>query len=301
MTLKRIVIYISLLLILCLAPSCIYLRLLKFQNQLADFDRCFQVNEEKGLKIICLKPVLYNDDIKTMLSPPTLSNKTKQNDPLPLTGQGSVKESRDGRVKSQKRSPVREQWTYVFEKKYPDNNKSEEGDFNISLDMVFKDDLLNEIHLPERFLVILPKTFLITICKTMGNAQVNKKEYSAKGTYESKEKNQIQVPKQNDVLKFLGNPFIWREDATNAKLFYEYRLKQETTKPGKSQESSSVRDNPAPCVWIEFTFQKTDGTLLKAEGNLCGIELSLSFVSDPLQNKSQESNSVRDNKKDDNK
>ncbi|MFH0887784.1 MAG: hypothetical protein V1871_01075 [Planctomycetota bacterium] len=250
-TLKRAAIYISLLLILCLAPGCIYLRLLKFQNQLADFDRCFQVNEEKGLKIICLKPVLYNDDIKTMLAPPTISNKTKQN----------------------------EQWTYVFEKQYPDNHKTDEGDFDISLDMAFKDDLLNEIHLPERFLVILPKTFLITICKTMGNAQVNKKEYSAKGTYESKEKNQIQVPKQNDVLKFLGNPFVWREVVDDAKLFYRYRLKQKTTLP-ETGLPKTASDNNAPFVWVEFTFRKTDGTLLKAEANLCGIELSLSFVPD---------------------
>ena len=50
---------------------------------------------------------------------------------------------------------------------------------------------------------------------------------------------------------------------------------------------------------------------MKAEANLCGIELSLSFVPEPLQDKSstrpdgrsggQESNPVRDTKKDEEK
>jgi len=265
MTLKRTIIYISLLLILLSAPSCIYLRLLKFQKQMADFERCFQVKEEKGLKIICLKPVLYSGDIETMLAPPTLSLVPETNPP-----------SADNKTKQNK------QWTYLFEKKYPNSYKNEKGDFDISLDMVFKDDLLNEIHLPERFLVILPKTFLITICKTMGNAQVNKKEYSAKGAYKppEKEANQIQIPKQNDVLKFLGNPFVWREDDINVKLNYEYRLKQKTIKP----------DDSVPYVWVEFTFQKTDGTLLKAEADLCGIELSLDFAPDAKKDEKKPDN-----------
>ncbi|MFH1231933.1 MAG: hypothetical protein V1709_10610 [Planctomycetota bacterium] len=255
MTLKRTIIYISLLSILCLLSSCIYLRLLKFKNQMADFDRCFQVKEDKGLTLICLKPVLYSDDIGTMLDPPTLSKKTKQS----------------------------EQWTYVFEKNYPNNIKSDKDDFDIALDLTFKGDLLNEIHLPERFLVILPKPFLIMVCKAMGNAEVNTKERSAKGTYEQKEKetSQIKIPKQDEVLKFLGNPFVWQEDETNVQLLYEYWLKKKTAK----------HDNSTPCIWIEFTFQKKDGTLLKAKANLCGMKLSLNFVPD----------NKKDGKKPDNK
>jgi hypothetical protein len=239
---KRIIIYISLFSIMFLASSCIYLRLLKFKNQLADFDRYFQVREEKGLKIKCLKPVLYSDDIKTMLAPPTLNATTKQS----------------------------EQWTYTFEKQYPNDYKSEKGEFDILLDMVFKDDLLNEINLPERFQVIMPKSFLITICKTMGNAEVNKKEYSAKGTYQSNDKSQIQVPKQEEILKFLGDPFIWREKDSDEFLTYKYKLKQQKTGKG----------DVCAFVWFNLTFQKPNGMLLKAELDLCGIELLLNFVPD---------------------
>jgi hypothetical protein len=209
---------------------------------MADFERCFQVKEEKGLKIICLKPVIYNEDIETLLGSPTYITKTQQS----------------------------EQWTFVFEKEYPDK-KNEEGDFDILLEMVFKDDLLKEIHLPERFLVIMPKWFLIMICKSMGNAQIDRKERTAKGTYKTQEKetSQIRTPKQSEVLKFLGKPFSQKEDDVNFKPFYKYQLKEKTKRP----------DDAAACVWVEFTFQKKDEILLKVDADLCGMGLSLDFSS----------------------
>ena len=244
---KRTIICVGLLLILALTPGCLYLRLLKVKKQLADFDRYVQVKEDQGLKLIFLKPVLYSGDIQTLLGPPTSSKKT----------------------------PESERWTFLFEKKYA-VRKNEKGNFDVSLDMIFKDDLLSEIQLPERFLVILPKPFLVLLCKTMGNAEINMGRQSVKGTfkYREKEASQIQVPTQDELLKSLGKSFAVNESDVNLNLHYRYQLK-----PTKANPEYVVLS------WVDFAFREKGGRLLKAEANLCGIELFMDFSADSADDK----------------
>jgi len=245
---KRTIICIGLLLVLALTPGCLWLRLLQVKKQLADFEHCIQVKEDKGLKMIFLKPTLYSGDIQTLLDRPTFRKKTGGN----------------------------KQWTFVFEKVYAEGRKNETDNFDVSLDMIFKNDLLSEIHLPERFLVILPKSFLIMLCKTMGNAEINMAHQSVKGTfkYREKEASQIQIPKKDEILKFLGKSFAAPESDVNLNLLYRYQLK-----PTTANQKYFILS------WINFTFGEKESRLLTAEANLCGIELFMDFSTDSKDDK----------------
>ena len=56
-----------------LLAGCVYLRLLAFKRQLADFDRHFPLRTDDGLRLGCLTPVLLPEDFRWLgLTPETV-------------------------------------------------------------------------------------------------------------------------------------------------------------------------------------------------------------------------------------
>jgi hypothetical protein len=56
-----------------LLGGCVYLRLLAFKRQLADFDRHFTLQTDDGLRLGCLTPVLLPEDFRWLgLTPETV-------------------------------------------------------------------------------------------------------------------------------------------------------------------------------------------------------------------------------------
>jgi hypothetical protein len=210
------------------------------KNQLSDFDSNFQIKEERGLTLVFLKPVLLTKDIIWLM----------KSEPI------SKQQTNGGEL-----------WKYVLEKQYP-GQKNEEGNFDIPIFMLFKDDKLNEISFPERFLTYLSKPLLIKALRSMGDAEIDKSKRSVDSKFETT--NSLEIPRTEHFIKILGMPFSRKDSDHTLKFNYVYNLKK----------AKSGSNNKVPQIVTRFTFQNGDNRLLKAEGHLMGLKMSLNFSVD---------------------
>lgn len=235
--LRRQFVSTGLIFLLILANGCVYMRLLQVKRQLSDFSGYFQINEEKGLTLVFLKPILLSSDIVWLMkSTPTSEEKTDK---------GVL-------------------WQYVLEKQDP-ASKNEEGKFDISISMYFENDRLRQISFPERFLKYISKHMLIKMMKSMGDAEIDKSERRAGSKFQAR--SSLEIPKKQQVVDSLGLPFSAQDSDSAFTFIYKYNLKDKNT--GKS--SNEFR------LVMGFNFQKEDNRLLQAATNLNGLKMSLDF------------------------
>ncbi len=136
-----------------LLGGCIYLRLLELKNQLASFDRYFDVDLRDGVKITCRKPVLLDEDMAFFQLAP----------------------------ESRERVGVAERWHFRWIKAYaaPGENPA---NYEVTADFIYVDHKLTRILLPERLFVFVPKHFLLEMLKAFGHANVDKVHRTANAT-----------------------------------------------------------------------------------------------------------------------
>lgn len=238
MRLRQAIFYAGLVFLSVAATGCIYFRLLKLKGHLSDFERYFRIEDEQKLTLAFLEPVLLNEDILWILKSEPVSRKE--------FGQGEV-------------------WEYVFEKRYPES-KDEEGNFDIPVDMVFRDGKLNEVRFPERFLKYLSKRLLAKMFRSMGNAEISKLRRTADSRFQGG--NPLEIPGKRQILEILGKPFSVQDSDDTYEFAYRYELK-------KSESSSSGGDFR---LETNFTFDKTNNRLLEAGGDLNGlVKMSMDF------------------------
>lgn len=156
-------------------------------------------------------------------------------------------------------------WKYTFEKQYS-GPKDEKGDFDIPIIMLFQgDDKLREIRFPERFLEFVSKPLLIRMFKSMGYSQISKLRRSATSKFQG---SSMEIPRKQFILNVLGKPSDIENSDHTSKFVYKYNLKK-----GKPADKDFK-------ILVNFTFQRGDDKLRKAEGGLGDMKLFMDFSVD---------------------
>lgn len=234
---KRILASILLIAVILPLASCVFMRLYKVQNQLKSFEENFELSDEGGLTLVFLNPVLKSDDMIWLMK----------------NGPYSIKETDRG-----------ESWTYVFEKQYLLSN-DENDEYDIPILMVMREDMLTEITFPERFLKNLSIPLLKTMFSSMGDADISKLKKSANSEF--KGNNPDEIPKMENIIETLGQPYDSEPSDKSTKLTYLYYLKNDGPATGSNDFEFKT----------EFTFSKDDKALQKATGKIRGLSMSLDF------------------------
>ncbi len=228
--------FFLLLAALLLNSGCVYLRLLGVKRQCAQFEKYFEVNDKQGLYILFRKPVLYDQDVRWMGIESFQREKTE-----------------NGEI-----------WKVVLAKLH-ENAEDENRNFDITISFFFQNRKLQGIRVPESYLIVFPKEFIIFMLKTIGGGKVDleKRTLTADSktvTRESKsELQKIKIPQKSDVLKLLGKPYS-AEDIQGVNVFtYRYRVKAFTS--GNTESEKEL-------YWAKLIFKKDSEQLLKVQANL---------------------------------
>jgi len=240
MPLKRIIACLLFLFFLLNISGCVYLRLLRVKSQLFSFEKYFRIENQNGLTLIFFKPLLFSEDILT----------------LAKRGPTTREEVGPGEL-----------WRYFLLKQYQ-AQKDESGDFDIPLDMIFQNNRLCKVKLPERFLRILPMPFIIGTLKEIGGAKIKTKDrYLAGNFHEKRPQKGMRLPKKQDFLRLLGKPLVMEKSELNSKFTYRYRVKG--NKPLSNTKPSRT--------WVRLAFWNGDETLSKLEAKLAGMKFSITY------------------------
>jgi len=177
-----------------LLAGCIYLRLLEFKRQLADFDRNFEVDLRDGVRLTFRKPVLLDGDMDFFRLIP---------------------QSRD-------RVGVAERWHFRWIKA-PAVAGEDPDRFAIAADAMFVDHRLTRLSLPERLFVFMPKPLFLSIVRSFGHARVDREQRSASTTVreEFSGDRALRQPSEADLTGMLGAPQEIRE--TPGGIVWSYR------------------------------------------------------------------------------
>ena len=142
-----------LILIASALSSCAYLRLLRFKNQLKDFDQNVAVEHVDGLQLNLKKPVIKDSDF------------------VYITGS----EPNEKHVLST--TPRIEEWIWRFEKLPPESQ--DDKPFVVDYRTRFEDGLLTQIAIAPELLEVIPAEYIVTLFRNMGRAKINKLRRSA--------------------------------------------------------------------------------------------------------------------------
>jgi len=233
-------IILTLLALMFLLSGCVFLRLLETKNQLREFNKYFDVNDNEGLVIVFKKSVILDDDILWLLKKEPTS-KTK----LP-----------DGEV-----------WTYVYKKLYlsEENKKAENGEFDIPLVFKFHRGKLSEIIFPERFLKAVSISQLREMLRAMGDAKVNELNQKASSELVGEE---INLPKIDHVYLTLGRPHSILEREGGNKLLYKYKI-----------DSATVDNiNRRYDLELKFTIRENGRDLSDSLTKIRGLKFKMKFI-----------------------
>ena len=180
--------------ILFTVSSCVYLRFLKLKNQMADFNKNFEITEENGLSLVFLNPVLKKSDMVWLMG----------TEPTIMEVNGNP-----------------DNWIYELKKRYR-GKKNEEGDFDIPLDLTFEKNKLTKFTMPERFTKYFSKSLFEKFLSTLGQAEIDKGDKQASSTYEGASKTEI--PTTKEIKAVLGNPYSQGVTKEARTFIYRYKI-----------------------------------------------------------------------------
>jgi len=233
----RVFVFLVLFLSIITLSSCVYVRMMKVKNQLNDFETNFDLNDERGLTLVFLNPVLLTDDVIWLMK----------------GGPVSVEIIDEGEL-----------WTYVFQKQH--TASQDEGDtYDIPILMLIENGKLTEVTFPKRFLKNLSIPLLKKMLTSMGNADVSKLRRSASSKFSGNDPTEI--PTSDNVIETLGTPYEIEQLEENSKLSYLYYL--------EDSEGNADKDNLNFELW--FIADNQDKALKRVGGKIRGVKLSLDF------------------------
>jgi hypothetical protein len=189
-----------------LLGGCIYLRLLEFKNQLAHFDRYFEVDLRNGVRITCKKPVLLDEDMAFFKLAP----------------------------ESRKRVGIAERWHFRWVKANPGPGEDPQ-DYEVAVDFIFVDHKLTRVMLPERLFAFVPKHFFLTILRAFGQARIDKgKRTASTSVHEDFGPGTIPPPLSGaELATVLGAPEEKKETAAGVVWSYRYRRASSAQRSGR--------------------------------------------------------------------
>jgi hypothetical protein len=226
-----------------LLTGCIWLRLLAFKNQLADLDRYVKVEDRQGLTLHFVKPVLYAEDFRDLITVQPTARITNGN---------------------------RQTWLWTFQKQSAPA-QAEPGDFDLTFATSFEDGKFNELVIPERFLVAVQKPLLLGVFRSLGQAQVDTRKRSATAKWAGGDVwSQILLPTKSEVTRLLGAPCSVTESNLTFSYLFEYSLKTASQAPAEYKQ-----------VRTQFRFAKKADKLLHVEGTFAKMGFDFTFEPDP--------------------
>ena len=134
--------------------GCVWLRLLAFKNQLADFDRYVKVEDGQGLTLQFVKPVLYTKDLLFLM----------QLEPTSRATNGGA-----------------QTWFWTFVKEDAQSNAVPDN-LNLTFSTSFDGNKLTAFTFSERLVTTIPKPFLLALIQAFGRAEVDRKNRSVNFT-----------------------------------------------------------------------------------------------------------------------
>lgn len=220
----------------------VFIRLLKVKLQMREFDRYFRVEDQNGIALTFLEPVLRMEDIEWL-----------------MRSQAAIQASH-GRYAL---------WKYVLKKQYPHAAKTEEGNFDIIITMFFKDGKLHKTRYPGKFSSILGSKLLTGALKSMGTGKLDQRKQSIAATWEDKKISEtVRIPVKPDIEKVLGQPFFITRSDTGLRVYYKYKLQSRSS-------SDQLTKLPVARLWLMYRYG--DGRLLSAKSRISGMTALLNF------------------------
>jgi hypothetical protein len=219
-----------------LLTGCIWLRLLAFKNQLVEFDRYVKVDDRHGLAFQFVKPVIRAGDVRELL----------EADPTSKATNGSE-----------------QTWFWTFEKLLPDTHQ-ESGNFEMTFTTSFATNKLSQFAIPERFLTILPKSWVLGLFRSFGKARVDQKQRAANVTWVPEGETPIMT--RREIIQLLGAPLSTTESNLVSSCLYKYRLKSPSFKPGETMQARA-----------EFKFASDTGKLIRIAASYSTLHINISL------------------------
>ncbi len=227
---KRLVVLAALCGLAVLVTGCQlarWLRLLSLKKQLAKVERYVRIDDEGGLTLHFLKPVVYCDDLKLLIADET-SRATNQD---------------------------RIDWVWAYEKQSAGTNP-EPAKFDLSFTIGFEKLKFSELRFPEQFLVLMPKPLILGLLRSAGQAEIDIKHGTAKMKWAGPGPNQrVQLPTRAQVTALLGPPFLITQSKGAPVYLYKYYQKLSGSHPPAER-----------LAWAKFTFEGEGGEIASSEG-----------------------------------
>ncbi|MGI9533801.1 MAG: hypothetical protein ACR2NW_02520 [Thermodesulfobacteriota bacterium] len=177
-----------------LVTGCVYLRFLKVKNQMADFNKNFEITEENGLSLNFLNPVLKKKDMVWLMGTEPTINESD--------GDPSI-------------------WIYELKKRYH-SKTTEKKNYDIPLKLKYENNRLTALTLPERFTKYFSKSLFEKFLQTFGEAEISKEDRQASSKYEGADKSEI--PSTKEILAVLGKPYYSKVDGEERTYVYRYKI-----------------------------------------------------------------------------
>jgi hypothetical protein len=175
---RRLVVFVSLAASGLFLTGCVYLRLLAFKGQLADFDRNFTLQTDEGLRLTCRTPVVLAADFRWLgIAPETTQT-----------------------------LGASEQWRIRWRKELPPGVREAEA-HDIELELLFTEGKFTRLALPERYFIFVPKPFFIGLLRGLGSAGVDKSRRLAEVSFSEAERRVITARVMvTSLAMLLGSP-----------------------------------------------------------------------------------------------
>lgn len=159
--------------------GCVYLRLLKFKNQLRQFDQHVVVERVEGLSFQFEEPIIRDEDFVF------------------------ITESQPSRIRVVSTQPKVEDWDWRFEKKIQTEDCEP---FSIVFRTRFEKGLLTQIDFDEKLLEAIPRDFIVELFRSLGNAKINKLRKSATAAMGRDSLEGVELPSMTDISVVMGQP-----------------------------------------------------------------------------------------------
>lgn len=244
MTSKRWAVLVPLVGVALLVSGCElmrWMRLSSLKKQLAKTEQYVQVEDRGGLKLRFLKPVVYADDLSLLIADETLR----------ITNQNRVT------------------WLWTYEKQSASGTEVESSDFALSFTMLFDDLKFTEMRFPEPFLALMPKSLILGLLRSFGQAEIDRKHGAVKMKWAGPGPNQkVELPTKSKVTTLLGPPF-WITESNGVRT-YLYKYYQKMTAPNPPAER---------LAWAKFTFIDEGEEIASSEGVIGNVGWRMTRVS----------------------
>jgi len=185
---------LGLLALTLLLSGCVYLRLLEFKRQLADFDRHFTLHTATGLRLVCLTPVVLAEDFRWLGFTPESVTKIGQ----------------------------AEQWRIRWTKHLPPGVQ-ESDTHDIELELIFVAGKFTRLFMPERFFAFVPKPFFSGLLRSLGQAGVDRSRRVAEVNFSKTERDALTARVMaTSLAMLLGKPTAQAVTPAHTTLRYRY-------------------------------------------------------------------------------